>query len=445
MGWGALLLSPTTTGDVVARYHYDAWGRHRDPAEMEASANRFGFTGHCSTRKPSSTSRRRVLYDPEVARFTSQDSFLGSIDDPPSLHRYFYANANPPRFIDPTGHQSVYKSDAGRWLDDAIMTGWGFATAGVNRVGEGLAGAGITFARLTQNLQKPQHRIPGLEPLGMRDVEAVRGEMRYIGQTLANVRETGPAALDAMTELGPERSGGVVGTTTVDVVGTIEGTTSALRGGARALRAAPGELAEVSENLAGVFARRGAPEPVVVVEVGSMGPGSLSPGTGAGPAGAAATAEGSSIGRGQTIIHGDDGSLHIVGEHGQPLYGGGKWQPGAGLRDLEAQARLPGKLPGDHAGHLLPTRGGFEGPRHNLTPMAGREVNQGTYARLESFLGRMRRAGHGVEQEVIPVYTNNPLRADRFVVTYRIDDGHPVTVTVENPMSSAGARPQRPR
>ena len=41
-----------------------------------------------------------------MGRFTSQDSFLGEINDPPSLHRYFYGNANPLRYIDPTGHQS---------------------------------------------------------------------------------------------------------------------------------------------------------------------------------------------------------------------------------------------------------------------------------------------------------------------------------------------------
>jgi RHS repeat-associated protein len=45
-------------------------------------------------------------YEPTIGRFISQDSFLGNVDDPPSLHRYFYANANPTRFIDPSGHQN---------------------------------------------------------------------------------------------------------------------------------------------------------------------------------------------------------------------------------------------------------------------------------------------------------------------------------------------------
>src|SRR6266536_1082145 len=44
------------------------------------------------------------LYDPETGRFIQQDSHLGRLSDPPSLHRYLYGHGNPARFIDPTGH-----------------------------------------------------------------------------------------------------------------------------------------------------------------------------------------------------------------------------------------------------------------------------------------------------------------------------------------------------
>ena len=43
-------------------------------------------------------------YDSEFGRFTSQDSYLGETDSPPSLHRYLYAYARPTFFVDPTGH-----------------------------------------------------------------------------------------------------------------------------------------------------------------------------------------------------------------------------------------------------------------------------------------------------------------------------------------------------
>src|SRR5262249_6947289 len=45
-------------------------------------------------------------FDPKLGRFLTQDSFLGRIDNPPSLHRYFYANENPLRYVDPTGHEN---------------------------------------------------------------------------------------------------------------------------------------------------------------------------------------------------------------------------------------------------------------------------------------------------------------------------------------------------
>jgi hypothetical protein len=48
--------------------------------------------------------RRTHHSDPETARFTTQDSYLGQPDDPPSLHRFFYAANNPTRYVDLTGH-----------------------------------------------------------------------------------------------------------------------------------------------------------------------------------------------------------------------------------------------------------------------------------------------------------------------------------------------------
>src|SRR5262249_15716030 len=83
------------SGSLVASYHLDAWGNFRFPSELDASRNRFAFTGYEWDPELGLFNAKARYFDPQIGRFTSQDSFLGQIDKPPSLHRYFYGNDNP--------------------------------------------------------------------------------------------------------------------------------------------------------------------------------------------------------------------------------------------------------------------------------------------------------------------------------------------------------------
>jgi len=103
-GLGSVTGLTNPSGDVTATYHLDAWGNYRFTSELETSHNRFGFTGHYWDKEASLYYAKARYYDPFTARFTQADSFLGTIDDPPSLHRYFYAAGNPTFYLDPTGH-----------------------------------------------------------------------------------------------------------------------------------------------------------------------------------------------------------------------------------------------------------------------------------------------------------------------------------------------------
>jgi len=102
-GLGSVTGLTDATGAVAAAYHLDAWGNYRFTSELAPSKNRFGFTGHYWDNEAGLYYAKARFYDPFTARFTQADSFLGNIDDPPSLHRYFYAHGNPTFFVDPTG------------------------------------------------------------------------------------------------------------------------------------------------------------------------------------------------------------------------------------------------------------------------------------------------------------------------------------------------------
>jgi RHS repeat-associated protein len=102
-GLGSPAALSDASGSVVARYHLDAWGRYRVPSELSASGNRFGFTGYLFDQETDLYYAKARFYDPELGRFTTQDSVLGEVDEPPSLHRYVYAAGNPVRFIDADG------------------------------------------------------------------------------------------------------------------------------------------------------------------------------------------------------------------------------------------------------------------------------------------------------------------------------------------------------
>jgi RHS repeat-associated protein len=91
---------------------YDAWGNERD--RIGSSANNFTFTGHELDEETGLIYAKARFYDSEVGRFLSQDDYLGASKRPPSLHRYFYANANPLGFIDQTGLTSQEAQDD-RW------------------------------------------------------------------------------------------------------------------------------------------------------------------------------------------------------------------------------------------------------------------------------------------------------------------------------------------
>jgi RHS repeat-associated protein len=94
---------PATTSTPGVPDELNASG---DPA---AGKNRFAFTGYQWDPETGLYNAKARYFDPNLGRFLSQDSYLGQIDRPPSLHRYTYASDNPTTRIDLTG---FYDADA---------------------------------------------------------------------------------------------------------------------------------------------------------------------------------------------------------------------------------------------------------------------------------------------------------------------------------------------
>jgi len=114
------LLDPT--GLVTARTSYDAFGEiraqlstngtlttpNRDAAnaELVSTDNQpVGFTGYIKDSESGLYYAKARYYNPATARFTTEDPEAGKDLEPPSLHRYLYAYANPTAHTDPTGRQ----------------------------------------------------------------------------------------------------------------------------------------------------------------------------------------------------------------------------------------------------------------------------------------------------------------------------------------------------
>lgn len=113
----------TQDGAVSARTSYDAWGEVRrqqgsggatvEPdrtqpiADLASTDNQpIGFTGYVKDAESGLYYAKARYYDPVIARFVAEDPEAGDPMQPPSLHRYLYAYANPTVYTDPSGRCS---------------------------------------------------------------------------------------------------------------------------------------------------------------------------------------------------------------------------------------------------------------------------------------------------------------------------------------------------
>ncbi len=92
------------TGATQVSYILDPWGHIR--RQTGFSLNRHIFTSQEHDENTGLIYFGARYYDPDIARFITQDSYLGESNIPPSLNRYLYAYSNPTVYVDLMGYVS---------------------------------------------------------------------------------------------------------------------------------------------------------------------------------------------------------------------------------------------------------------------------------------------------------------------------------------------------
>lgn len=99
--------------------------------------------------------------------------------------------------------------------------------------------------------------------------------------------------------------------------------------------------------------------------------------------------------------------------------------------------KTPGKLKGDHAGHLLADRFGGSQYLDNIVSQHGRKVNQSAFARLENaWANALKKIPPNTIEVIITLDydDDNETRPSKFNVFYSIKDGPTEHVQIENPI-----------
>lgn len=89
-------------GKSLTSYNYDAFGNITE--ETGEFNNPYRYAGYEYDAETGLYYCNSRYYDPQTARFTTQDTLVGEPTDPLSLNRYTYCINNPLKYYDPTGY-----------------------------------------------------------------------------------------------------------------------------------------------------------------------------------------------------------------------------------------------------------------------------------------------------------------------------------------------------
>jgi RHS repeat-associated protein len=120
-GHGSVRMLADESGNVTDTYDYDAFGNLTNSTGN--TANNYRYCGEQFDGTTGLYYLRARYMNPNTGTFISMDSYSGSINDPVSLHKYLYANANPVMYSDPSGYSSLLTEIVVEVVVQNVLTG----------------------------------------------------------------------------------------------------------------------------------------------------------------------------------------------------------------------------------------------------------------------------------------------------------------------------------
>ena len=104
--------------ELTDTYVYDAYGNLLKQAGD--TDNDYLYTGEQYNETTGLYYLRARYMSPETGTFVSMDSYAGTLDNPVSLHKYLYADANPVMYVDPSGNFSLMETNIAQGIQATI-------------------------------------------------------------------------------------------------------------------------------------------------------------------------------------------------------------------------------------------------------------------------------------------------------------------------------------
>ena len=140
-----------TNENLSDHYIYSPYG---ELLEHEGdSENEFLYTGEQYDEVTELYYLRARYYSPSLERFITRDTYDGTQDDPISQNHYLYANANPTKYTDPSGHTPNMMTATFRIVTMGVIGGMKIAGSS-KKVAQGFQSAYKTLCKLGENTLK---------------------------------------------------------------------------------------------------------------------------------------------------------------------------------------------------------------------------------------------------------------------------------------------------